>query len=40
MMMIAVVGKAVGRDVTDVIQAPKSPRVNADPVHNLCVNGG
>jgi hypothetical protein len=41
MMMIAELrGAGLGSDVTSDIQPPKSARVNADPVHNLCVNGG
>ena len=40
MMMIAMCGEAMASDVTVVIQAPKVPRVNVHPVHNLCVNGG
>jgi hypothetical protein len=40
MMMIEGAPDAGANEVTDHIQAPKSTRVNADPVHNLCVNGG
>jgi hypothetical protein len=41
MMMIAELRSgALGSDVTGAIQPPNSARVNADPVHNLCVNGG